>query len=139
MMTPTELVGLWSADAMYGPGAQSDDVLFFFSGGTGRLDFHNPVLCNAWTFHWNIISDSKLHIVGDVAYEHDNKVITYPWKHDIEHSVTLKTESTPRGDEMRVLRFTPHLISGLSDHFAFCRSDIDEFAQPDFSYMDNLP
>ena len=62
MLIPSELVGLWSADSMYGPGSQSDDVLFFFDGGVGRLDFHNPVLVNAWSFQWTVTADGKLRI-----------------------------------------------------------------------------
>ncbi len=45
-----QLVGVWSVDIMYPPAAQSDDVLYFFADGTGRLDFHNPVICNLLGF-----------------------------------------------------------------------------------------
>ena len=79
-----------------------------------------------------------MQIVGNQAYYHEEKVITEPWEHDVVHSFSLETEDTPRGIEMRVLRLNPRLIGGLSDHFAFCSSVIEEFAQPDFSYMDNL-
>ena len=46
------LVGLWSMDALYGPGAQSDDLLVFMPNGTGRYEFLNWKLYSAELFHW---------------------------------------------------------------------------------------
>ncbi len=123
---------------MYGPGAQSDDVLIFFEDGKGRLDFHNPVLCNAWSFHWSILDDRTIHVVGDLAYHCDGRVVTRSWAHDANHSITVREEATPQGSRMRVLRFSTRLIEGLSDHFAFCRPDVDEYAEPDFSFSEGL-
>ena len=121
---------------MYGPGAQSDDVLIFFGDGTGRLDFHNPVLCNAWSFKWSVLDDRTIRITGDLAYHCDGNVVTNRWSHDLDHSITVREEETPQGTRMRVLRFSVRLIDGLSDHFAFCRSDVDEYAEPDFSFSE---
>lgn len=135
MLRPSDLIGVWSADVMYGPGAQSDDVLFLFDDGKGRLEFHNPGLCNAWSFKWNITDDGRIHVVGDLAYSCEKSVITVRWDHDIHHSVSVKMEYTPCGPEMRVLRISQRLVSGLSDHFAFCHCDVAEFEDPDFSSM----
>ena len=121
---------------MYGPGAQSDDVLIFFDNGIGRLDFHNPVLCNAWTFRWTIISERKLRLIGVNAYHFDREVVATPWSHDMIHSIVVRDESTPQGSSMRVIRFSQRIIDGLSDHFAFCRPDVDSYQEPDFSFSE---
>lgn len=54
-MTTKDLVGLWSVDCMYGPGAQGDDFLYLFDDQTGRIEIYNFMLCQYTTFSWDII------------------------------------------------------------------------------------
>ena len=63
-MIEDDLVGVWSADAMYGPGAQSDDVLVFKDDGAGFLEFRNPVTSFAELFRWSVGQAGTLRLRG---------------------------------------------------------------------------
>lgn len=138
METPTkmedELVGIWSVDHMYGPGAQSDELLVFKQDGTGRLDFINFVLCTAYEFSWTVTSPNHLTLVGTKTHQisEDGKTVE-----ESEDTLNLRdfpfqiaTEETPSGNAMRVLRIK--MMGGLSDHFGFVREDIKGFEKPRF-------
>jgi len=56
MATAEDLIGIWSADARYGPGAQSDEMMLFKPDGTGRMEFWNWQLCSADFFQWHVVS-----------------------------------------------------------------------------------
>jgi len=51
MSIENEIIGLWSVDVQYGPGAQSDDVFYFFPDGTGRYDVLNWTWCSSNLFN----------------------------------------------------------------------------------------
>lgn len=119
---------------MYGPGAQSDEVLIFKSDGTGRLDFINFVLCTSYAFMWDIGSTNHLNLVGTKTLQigDDGETIA-----ESDHKLSLSKaqfrialEDTPSGTTMRVFRIK--LMDGMSDHFGFVRSDISGFEEPCF-------
>src|SRR6185437_10258401 len=64
MATAADLIGIWSADARYGPGAQSDEMLIFKPDGTGRMEFWNWQLCSADFFRWQVVSPGLVDLVG---------------------------------------------------------------------------
>jgi hypothetical protein len=64
MATAADLIGIWSADARYGPGAQSDEILIFKPDGTGRMEFWNWQLCSADFFRWQVVSPGLVDLVG---------------------------------------------------------------------------
>ncbi len=130
------LMGVWSVDIMYPPAAQSDDVIYFFADGTGRLDFHNPVICNCWAFSWQFDGNDTIRITGVRQYLHEDGLQSEAWSYNHSHGISIRDEITPKGKVMRVLRLAPPLISGLSDHFAYCGRASDVFEEPDFSYYD---
>ena len=119
---------------MYGPGAQSDEVLVFKSDGTGRLDVINFVLGTAYEFRWIVDSPNRLTLVGTKTLEigDDGKTVA-----ESEDKLNLNdapyriaSEDTPSGNTMRVLRV--ELMEYASDHFGFVREDISGFEEPRF-------
>ena len=63
-MEDNPLVGIWSEDCRYGPGAQSDTVLILLPDRTGVLEDWNFVLCGYDTFTWSIDADGLLTLKG---------------------------------------------------------------------------
>jgi hypothetical protein len=131
--TPSEkLVGLWSADHMYGPGAHSDEIVIFKPDGTGRLDIINLTLCCAMEFRWQVSAENKITIHGTQSHQRTDSGIKTDTAdlHLIDQQFGIAKEKTPSGCEILVLRL--RLIDGISDHFGFVRSSISGFEEPHF-------
>jgi len=121
-----ELVGMWSADHMYGPGAHSDERLFFKEDGTGRFEIINLILCSVDFFQWELSEPSRITLRGYRRLEPDDAV-----RHVIEAAsgfefinlpFQIQEEDTKSGKRMRVLRLK--LYKGVSDHYGFVRRDL---------------
>ena len=56
-MLAEKIVGVWSIDELYAPGAQSDDLLIFGSDGQGRLEVLNWGYGSVSTFEWKVEED----------------------------------------------------------------------------------
>lgn len=108
MATPAELIGLWSADARYGPGAQSDEMLVFKPDGTGRMEFWNWQLCSADFFRWHVVSPGVVDLVGFRCLElpevGDEPVEAEAAFHYVSVPFSVAEEDTPSGKRMPVLR-----------------------------------
>lgn len=99
------LVGLWSADARYGPGAQSDEVLWFRPDGTGRRDFYNFALCTVEYFEWTISATDRISVTWDRVVSWSNEGVTEEHSHGVQQlSFTIAQEPTPAGKTAEVLR-----------------------------------
>jgi hypothetical protein len=143
VITAEDLIGIWSADVMYGPGAQSDEVLVFKPDGTGFMEVIHPVTTFADLFRWSVEAPDRLRLKG---YRRLSAGIGRPWRVE-EHTseldgtfvIRVQVEDTKARRPMRVLRFSERPWSGISDHYGFCRRDIRGAEQPDFSWIDRGP
>lgn len=107
MAIPENLIGVWSADARYGPGAQSDEILLFLTDGTGRMEFWNWQLCSADFFRWEIVQDGFLNLVGYRCLElgeEDSVVETVSDFRFLNVPFGIAEEDTPSEKRMLVLR-----------------------------------
>jgi hypothetical protein len=134
MATAADLIGIWSADARYGPGAQSDEMLIFKPDGTGRMEFWNWQLCSADFFRWQVVSPGLVDLVGfrslklpDVG---NDPVETKTTFHHVGVLFSVVEEDTPSDKRMPVLRIGlprpyPHELGFL------CR-DLAGWEEPQF-------
>lgn len=101
-------IGLWSEDIMYGPGAQSEEVIVFKADGTGWIEDWNFILCSAEFFHWDVPELNFITILGDRRLELDdgnaNFVEVEPSLNRVKMPFCLQSEETPSGKMMQVLR-----------------------------------
>src|SRR5579883_579328 len=107
-MLDSELIGLWSNDALYGMGAQSDDWLIFKPDGTGRYEFLNWMLCSAELFRWETPRPGVLHLVGQRHLQISEDLKSVEEQPSLlgtrEVPYTIVEEDTPRHGRIRVLR-----------------------------------
>lgn len=102
------LIGIWSQDLRYGPGAQSDEMLFFKSDGTGWIEEWNFCLCSAEFFQWDVPESGRLILRGFKRLElsDDNTCLeeATPLWPELDTRLQVQTEETPSGKTMRVIR-----------------------------------
>ncbi len=107
-MNDPRLVGVWSADIMYGPGAQSDTVFIFKADGTGWMESWNFMLTSAEFFHWEVPEPERLILRGCRALELDDTdqimVDIKPLWDKADTPFSIRVEETPSGNVMPVLR-----------------------------------
>jgi hypothetical protein len=108
MSTAEDLIGIWSADARYSPGAQSDEILLFREDGTGRMEFWNWQLCSADFFRWRVVSPGIVDLIGfrclELPEEGDEPVEAECTFHHVMVPFSVAEEVTPSGKRMPVLR-----------------------------------
>lgn len=104
-----DLVGVWSIDARYGPGAQSDDVLVVAPNGMGWFEQWNFGLGTLDVFEWSLSSPGWVTLAWTLSYEaadfgaplalvgpHAGGVVHTSWR--------VGQEEVPAGGRQRVLR-----------------------------------
>jgi hypothetical protein len=120
-----ELVGLWSNDSLFGPGAQSDDWLIFKPDGTGRYEFLNWMLCSAELFRWETPRPGVLRFVGErhlqIAPDSRSVEEEPSLLGTRELPYTIAEEDTPSHVRIRVLRLPLELP--MRDRFGFSRAE----------------
>jgi len=135
-MLKDALIGLWSIDVMYGPGAQEDTTLAFLPDGTGWLAFEHYFLCELDTFKWDIDDDQYLNIKGIDYFglkEIGRVVIKMPSSLSFSKlKVSVNEESVPNGEIMRVATFDAPIWARESK-FAFVTKDPIKLTPPKFS------
>lgn len=133
-MHDNALIGLWSNGALYGMGAQSDDLLIFKPDGTGRYEFLNWILCSAELFRWETPRLGVLRLVGERHLQISEDVRSLEVKPSLlgarEGAYTIAEEDTPRHGRIRVLRIP--LEMPMRDRFGFSRADLNGLEEPDF-------
>lgn len=113
-----EILGYWSADACYGPGAQSDEAIVFLPDGTGVIEVWNFRLCGYETFRWSIEAGNTLVLTGIIdVTEEDGGIVEEPSTFGLCAAVSISRETTPSGKENDVLRVA--MPPGLPD--MYCR------------------
>lgn len=134
-MHDRDLVGLWSCDRLYAPGAQSDDWLIFMADGTGRYDWLNWRLCSSESFRWSTPRPGILRLVGErhLQIADDLRSVveetTLLGEREVPYKIT--EEATPVCGRMRVLHV--RLEQPMIDRFGFVRADLSGLEVADFN------
>jgi hypothetical protein len=103
------LIGMWSVDRRYGPGAMSDTYLAFLPDGRGFLEYANPVSAYVEAFRWSGAESRTVTISGTASYEveyegDEQRVVESPGHLQFENlPFRIELEDTPRGETMEVL------------------------------------
>src|SRR5262245_10639722 len=131
-MLDDELIGLWSADARYGPGAQSDDWLIFMPDGTGRYESINWRLCSAELFRWKIPRPGVIRVLGERSLQLSDDARSVVEKPSAlgeqELHYLIAEEDTPAGKRMRVLRLP--LQHAMADCYGLARRALSGLEEP---------
>ncbi|MGQ0798797.1 MAG: hypothetical protein ACT4NL_01615 [Pseudomarimonas sp.] len=130
-----ELVGVWSNDCMYGPGAPADEILIFAPDGSGRFEVYNWLLCSVDYFAWSVSAPGVVEIRGlkSLQVEPDEKLTYFPQPSDFTFTglnYAIAVEDTPSGKSLRVLRLK--LYDWVADHYGLVQSDLAGYEEPDF-------
>jgi hypothetical protein len=132
--TSEDLIGVWSADARFGPGAQSDEMLIFKPDGTGRMDFLNWQLCSSDFFRWQIVSWGVLDLIGYRCLElGDDGESVVEAESTFRHAGVpfgVAEEDTPSGKRMLVLRIG--LPRPWPSELGLVRRELGPWAEPRF-------
>ena len=67
----TDLIGVWSADALFAPGSQEDEILVFRSDGTGWIEWLNFAAHEVEFFHWEPTSSGWYLLSRQGRFERD--------------------------------------------------------------------
>lgn len=105
MVKNIDIIGKWSIDIMYCPGAQEDTLIIFLKDGTGWIEYMNAFANEIYTFNWKISDNGNLDIIGKDKYNSDEGYS----KSDINFTnleYEIKAEETPSGIKMEVLTFS---------------------------------
>ncbi|WP_308635750.1 hypothetical protein [Paenibacillus silvisoli] len=81
-----EVLGMWSIDSMYAPGAMEDTIIVFTPTGEGWLQYSNAFTDEVDHFNWEIDAHGLMQIDGastDLVFQ------------DLQVEITIET--TPRG------------------------------------------
>jgi hypothetical protein len=125
-----KIIGMWSIDIMYGPGAQEDTMIVFLPNGTGWIEISHYILCELETFYWKCESNGKISILGDVSFE-SNDVWEKSQINFENIMYEIKNEMTPSGRTMEVVSFsTPLWLS--ESRFGLVTREIENVELPQF-------
>lgn len=100
-----QIVGIWSADSIYGPGAQSDTVLVFLPDGTGVMEEWNFSLCYYELLTWNVVGDLlNINGIKSVTQDDTGQTVDEPSLFGmVALQFTIAEESVPKGGVAEVL------------------------------------
>ena len=87
----SDLVGVWSADALFAPGSQEDEILVFRSDGTGWIEWMNFASHTIEFFEWAPTSPGWVDLVSLQRLERD----LYNLKHYLQVGPTFDVEHHP--------------------------------------------
>ncbi|WP_146160526.1 hypothetical protein [Desmospora activa] len=130
------LVGLWSVDVLYGPGAQEDTVIAFMANGEGWLAFYHYVLLERETFYWRIDDGGRLHISGKTyaGYTLDDQWEEKPSDWTVLNlSFRIAGETVPSSESMDVLTFSKPLWCNES-RFGLLKKEVSRKELPQFDH-----
>lgn len=124
-MHDRDLIGLWSIDERYGPGAQEDTVALFRGNHSGYYAWESPLATQGCVFRWRLDGDRLTtsdirEFSSDPDGEPDRLDAGHglPWRLD-ERTITIGEEETVVGPRT-VLR----LIPAESNWDLFARVDV---------------
>jgi hypothetical protein len=123
------IVGIWSHDILFSPGAAADEILVFRPDGTGVCEIYNWTLCSYDTFVWSLEHDGKLNIYGrdsfESAMEHSASSLSVS---SIPFHITR--EQTPVYGTVDILNL--RLAEWLPKRFGRTKGDIASYTLPEF-------
>lgn len=103
----TDIIGVWSVEALFKMGSQSDEIFVFNQDGTGWLESINYQQWSADFFYWSPTSSGWMAIEWTKHIEphkYTRKIIESASTQEIVHtSAYVKEECTPSGLRMKVL------------------------------------
>lgn len=99
-----QLIGKWSIDIMYGPGAQEDTLIIFREDGTGYIEYMSAVFREIEIFEWKSLEDDSITILGKEKFDSENEYEKSNMKLE-KLKYEIKEEETPSGITMEVLTF----------------------------------
>ncbi|MBP3966539.1 hypothetical protein [Paenibacillus lignilyticus] len=135
------IIGRWSADQLYAPGAMEDIEVVFSPTGNGWLYFNHPFEQIVERFKWEIDNSGLIQINGvasaafyDAEMAKEYELENYEGRDSdfefLDLKVEITIESTPRG-ESEVISFSEPLW--LTDRrFALVQRDIKSLEPPFF-------
>jgi hypothetical protein len=135
-VTAQELIGLWSVDVQYGPGAQEDELLAFRPDGTGWYAFERHVLCELETFRWTF-SEGLLMLtpLSTRTVQAEGKRSPIASSGALLPStclvLSIKPETTWDGRSLEVLRFGRPLPG--ETHYGLLTRDVARLDPPAFT------
>src|SRR5215470_10637454 len=92
-MTARDLCRTWSADALYLPGAQSDELLTLITDGTGLLEILNWGFGSVITFDWTLRPSGQISINGRKEYKCESKTWSLTFVKDSDLAYTTEIAS----------------------------------------------
>ena len=123
------LVGVWSHDALFSPGAAADEVLVFRSDGTGVAEVYNWTLCSYDTFAWQVESDGTLTII--VLHSFESATISTPSDLRVTRATfRIASEQTPVFGVIDVLHLP--IAHWLPDRYGRTKADVATYPFPEF-------
>ncbi|MBM0743776.1 hypothetical protein JOY44_19495 [Phormidium sp. CLA17] len=127
-----ELVGVWSANARFGLGAQADEIVVFKPDGTGWLEVLNGFPCSADFFEWTLTSPGWVALAGTKSLTLDvktDKLIDSQDLMEVKHlPYQVQEEHTPSGKVMQVLRI--ELLNFGKGAFGFLEINPESYTEP---------
>lgn len=122
----SELEGVWSIDARFGLGAQSDEILVFKPDGTGWLEEWNFYLCSVDFFEWTPTSPGWVALSGVKRMVLDvktNRLVDSGDVLEVTHlPYQINEELTPSRLRMKVLHM--QFPGSEEESFGFVNKDI---------------
>jgi hypothetical protein len=123
------IVGIWSHDVLFSPGAAADEILVFRPDGTGVCEIYNWILCSYDTFAWSLDHNGNLNIHGQDSFESVTKrSVSSLSVSSIPFHITR--EQTPVYGITDVLHL--RLAEWLPGRFGRTKVDIANYALPEF-------
>jgi hypothetical protein len=123
-MTPDDLLGTWSVDARYGPGAMEDWLLHFHADGRGCLWYGNLMGAQVVVFDWRLTggrltTTTRRRFQTPSGHQEPFRPGGHVRLDLVEVAVTVGVEPTPARRQLRVLRLPPGTIRRFENAFGF--------------------
>ncbi len=129
----TDLIGVWSADALFAPGAQEDEILVFRSDGTGWIEWINPVAHEVEFFEWTPTSLGWVVLATQNRFERDSRNL----KRYMEVACIFDTHHAPysiKEVETPLRSFIPQLelkiVGAMAGLYGLVQEDADSWPNP---------
>lgn len=129
----TDLIGVWSADALFASGSQEDELLIFRSDGTGWREWMNHVAHEVEFFQWDLTSPDWVGFVGQGRFERDfhnlKRYIEVEQNFDLDHvSYEIRQVETPLYGVIPQLEL--EIAGALAGLYGLVQEDADAWPKP---------
>jgi hypothetical protein len=122
-----KIVGLWSIDALFAPGAQEDTLIAFRENGTGWMAYLNALACDVNSFVWKGEEGDRISISGTVFKSPEETR-----RSDLSFSnlgVRFYKQRTPVNGEITVIEFDQDMWLG-ERRFGLITRDATKLEEP---------